>query len=179
MTRRSAALIIPALFPVAKEAVARAQGQGGRVSPHESVSLDLNRNSITISYGRPYLKGREFGKELAPFGSVWRLGADEATKLTVTAPARFEGGPQLAPGSYSLWAITGPSKWTLIVNKQADTWGTRYSQSQDLARFDINVEKTPSPVEEFTITLAKVSGDSAKVTFAWGDESVSSNLKAS
>jgi hypothetical protein len=164
---------------MAKQAVARAQGQVGRISPHETVSLDLNGNSITITYGRPYLKGRELGKDLAPFGSVWRLGADEATKLTVTAPARFEGGPQLAAGSYSLWAITGPSKWTMIVNKKADTWGTRYDQSQDLARFDLDVQKTPSPVEEFTITLGKVSGDTAKATFAWGNESVSTNLKAS
>jgi DUF2911 family protein len=179
MTRRSASLIIPTLFAMTRPVVARAQGQEGRISPHDTVSLDLSGNSITITYGRPYLKGRELGKQVAPFGSVWRLGADEATKLIVTAPVRFEGGPQIAIGSYSLWAITGPSKWTMIVNKQADTWGTRYDQSQDLARFDLNVEKLSSPVEEFTITLEKGSDNTAKVTFAWGKESVSTKLKTS
>jgi hypothetical protein len=167
-----------ALLPLARHTIAAyGQGERKRVSPHETVSTDLNGNAISITYGRPYLKGRELGKEVAPFGQVWRLGADEATKLTVSAATRIEGGPELAPGSYSLWAIPGPDKWTLIVNKKADTWGTRYDSSQDLARFDLNVKKTPSPVEEFTISLTKGSGNSVAATFAWGSESVTATLR--
>lgn len=50
-------------------------------------------------------------------------------------------------------------------------WGTRYDQSQDLARFDVPVQKT-SPVEQFTIALKKNSNNSAEVSFAWGPETV-------
>jgi hypothetical protein len=171
MTRRSA-LSFALAVPFAKYAAAF---QGGRVSPHETVSVDLGGKEITITYGRPYLKGRQFGHEVAPFGRVWRLGADEATKITVPSATSIKGGPTLQAGSYSLWAIPGESKWTMIVNKQADVWGTRYDQSQDIARFDLPVHKTAS-VEEFTITLTKESGNSAKVSFAWGPESVSTTL---
>lgn len=149
--------------------------QEKRVSPHETVSVDLDGKTITISYGRPYLKGRQFGDQVAPFGKVWRLGADEATKLTVPVKTKIQGGPELEAGSYSLWAIPGADKWTMIVNKQADVWGTRYDESQDLARFDLPVEKV-APVEEFTIAFDKHSANSAKVSFAWGPEQVSTTL---
>ncbi len=172
MTKRTAILVFSAI-PLAL--CAAAFQQQNRISPHETVSVDLSGKQISISYGRPSLKNREFGKEVAPFGQVWRLGADEATKLTVPAAVKVQGGPQLPAGSYSLWAITGPDKWTMIINRQADVWGTNYDKSQDLARFDLPVQKT-APVEEFTITLTKKSDKSAELTFAWGAEKVSTTL---
>lgn len=167
MTRRTALLLFSAI-PVAAF-------QEKRASPHETASVDLNGKQITITYGRPYLKHREFGKTIAPFGQVWRLGADEATKLTVPARTKVQGGPELPAGSYSLWAIPGPDKWTMIINKQADVWGTNYDQSQDVGRFDLPVHKTAS-VEEFTISFRKKSNNSAEVTFAWGTEMVETTL---
>jgi Protein of unknown function (DUF2911) len=171
MTRRSA-LFIGSALPLARYAAAFQQT---RISPHETASVDLGGKQITITYGRPSLKGREFGKDVAPFGSVWRLGADEATKLTVPASTKIEGGPTIPAGSYSLWAIPGATKWTLIVNKTADVWGTRYPQSEDLARFDLPVQKT-APVEEFTIALTAQGSNSAKVSFGWGTQVVSTTL---
>ncbi len=171
MTRRSALLVATAI-PFTRYAAAF---QEKRISPHETVSVDLGGKAITISYGRPSMKGRQFGADFEPFGNVWRLGADEATKLTVPSPTKIEGGPSLPPGSYSLWAICSPTKWTMIVNKQADVWGTRYDQSQDLGRFDLPVHKT-SAVEEFTIALAKKSANAATASFAWGTQMVSTTL---
>ena len=97
MNRRSA-LILTAVF------VSVACGQSKRASPHETVSITLKSDQITISYGRPYLKGRKVGDQVAPYGQVWRLGADEATKLTVTAKTKI-GELDLEAGSYSLFAI--------------------------------------------------------------------------
>ena len=171
---RCAAILVVSAIQIAPHALT---AQENRVSPHETVSVDLNGKQVSISYGRPYLKGREFGKDVAPYGQVWRLGADEATKLTVPFSAKLEGGPELRPGSYSLWAIPGPDKWTLIVNKKADTWGTRYDQSEDLARFDLPVQQT-APVEEFTITITKRTDRSAQLSFAWGKQKVTTTLTA-
>lgn len=171
MTRRTA---IQALSVISATRYATALQQD-RLSQHETVNVDLQGKQLTISYGRPSLKQREFGKDLAKFGEVWRLGADEATKLTVPSPVKIQGGPTLAAGSYSLWAILGANKWTMIVNKQAEVWGTRYDQSQDLARFDVPVEKTDT-VEKFTITASKQSGNSAEITFAWGPQKVHMTL---
>ncbi len=176
MTRRFA-LLLPMLTACSRFAAAF-QGQKKRISPHETVSTDLGGKTITITYGRPYLKGRQVGKEVAPVGEVWRLGADEATKITVTANTQIGSALRLAPGSYALFAITGPKKWTLIVNKTADQWGAfNYESSQDLGRVDLPVEKSTSPVEEFTISLNKKSNDAAELKMAWGKESVTVPVK--
>jgi hypothetical protein len=149
-----------------------------RASPHETVSLDLNGKKITITYGRPFLKGRHVGEEVAPYGKVWRLGADEATKLTVTTRVKVANTLELAPGSYALFVTPQSDKWTLIVNKVADQWGAfKYDQSQDIGRVDLPVTKTSSPVEQFTIALTKQSGNTLTLTLAWGNESVSTTLE--
>ena len=54
--------------------------QGNRVSPHEATELALNGKKITITYGRPSMKGRKIMGELVPFSQVWRTGADEASR---------------------------------------------------------------------------------------------------
>jgi hypothetical protein len=154
-----------------------AQGQK-RASPHETVSLDVNGKKITITYGRPYLKGRQVGGEVAPYGKVWRLGADEATKLTVDTRVKIANKLDLAPGSYALFAIPQADKWTLIVNKVADQWGAfKYDPSQDVGRVELPATPTSSPVEEFTIALTKQSGNTVTLTLAWGKQSVSTTME--
>jgi hypothetical protein len=177
MTRRSP-LILSAILPLlALAQIACAQGRGNRVSPHETVSVDLKSDKVTISYGRPYLKGRKLD-DIEAYGKVWRLGADEATKLTVTTKTRIGDSLDLEPGSYSLFAMAGASKWTIIVNRVADQWGAfSYKQSEDLGRFDAPA-KQGSPVEQFTISLSRQSDSTATLTFAWGDTSVSTTVKA-
>jgi hypothetical protein len=148
-----------------------------RVSPHETVSVDLNGKTISITYGRPSLKDRKMLGGENPYGQVWRLGADEATKLTVSAKTMVDD-LELAPGSYSLFAIPYPDRWTMIVNKVAVQWGAfKYQQTEDLGRFDLKVKHLSSPVEEFTITLTKEGSNTALATFAWGDASVSTTFK--
>lgn len=179
MTRRSA-LIFSALLPLlACAQAACAQAQGKRLSPHETVSVELKGDKITITYGRPYLKGRKVGEQVAPYGQVWRLGADEATKLTVAVKTRIGDALDLEPGSYSLFAIPNAGKWTVIVNKVAEQWGAfSYKQSDDLGRFDVPVKPASSPLEQFTISLTKESDTTATLAFAWGDASVSTKVKS-
>jgi hypothetical protein len=170
---RTSAVILAAI------AVSLACGQSKPASPHEKVAITLKGDQITISYGRPYLKGRKVGDQVAPYGQVWRLGADEATKITVTAKTKL-GELDLEPGSYSLFAIPAQDKWTIIVNKTAEQWGAfSYKQSDDLGRFDVPVKAASPPVEQFTITFTKQSDTTATLSLAWGDASVSTTVKAS
>ena len=149
-----------------------------RVSPHETVSEDLGGKKLTITYGRPSLKGRKMLGGQDPYGKVWRLGADEATKLTVTSRTMTAGDFALEPGSYGLFAIPYANRWTMIVNKVADQWGAfTYDKAQDVGRFDLNVKRLTAPVEEFTITLAKAASNEVMATFAWGSASVATHFK--
>jgi hypothetical protein len=99
-----------------------------RVSPHETVTADIDVNTVTIVYGRPYTKDPKTGAprkvwgQLVPFGKVWRTGADEATLLT-TKQSLDIGGTRVPAGTYSLYTLPEASGAKLIVNKQTGQWG--------------------------------------------------------
>lgn len=171
-------MMLTAISPLLAS-MARAQDQSNRASPHETTSVDVGGKEISITYGRPYLKGRHVGDEVAPFGKVWRLGADEATKITLPSNTSI-AGLQVPAGTYSVFAIPGREKWSMIINKAAEQWGAfKYDESQDFGRFDLPVKQLSSPVEQFTITLKKETSNTASLTLAWGNTSVSTNLKVS
>ena len=65
------------------------QWGGGRRSPHESVSAKIEGATMTIEYGRPYMRGRTIFGGLVPYQIVWCPGADAATTLDSTRPLRF------------------------------------------------------------------------------------------
>ena len=146
-----------------------AQGKkAGRASPHDKTSVTLGGKEITIEYGRPYLKGRSVGKEVAPFGQVWRTGADEATKLTT--PVNLKIGTLAVPaGSYSLYTLPSAKGWKLIVNKTAEQWGTEYAQSTDFGRVNMKVAKAAASVEQLTLSFDKASEKKATLKIAWGN----------
>jgi hypothetical protein len=126
--------------------------QEKRVSPHETVSATVDGAKISVTYGRPYLKGRKVGVELAPYGKVWRTGADEATTL-VTSKGLMFGNTHVQPGTYTLYTLPAEQGWQLIINKQTGQWGTEYDPKQDLARIPMTVGKTNAPVEQLTIEV--------------------------
>lgn len=145
-----------------------AAAQQQRVSPHERASATLAGKQITISYGRPYLKGRHaVGGSLVPYGKVWRTGADEATKLT-TPVALTIGDVKVPAGSYSLFTLPEASTWTLIINKTADQFGAfDYDQSTDLGRTAMNLSKPSATVEQFTIKLEPKGAGAATLVMEW------------
>jgi hypothetical protein len=124
-----------------------------RASPHETVSANVDGAKISITYGRPYAKGRKIVGGLVPYGQVWRTGADEATTL-VTDKMLMLGSAHVEPGKYTLYTLPGENSWQLIINRQTGQWGTEYTKEQDLARIPMKVGKTGSPVEQFTIAIA-------------------------
>lgn len=142
-----------------------ATAQMSRVSPHETTELTVDGKKISVTYGRPSLKGRKVGVELAPYGKVWRTGADEATMFKTDADLKI-GDLAIPKGSYTIYTLPSESGWKLIINKMVNQWGTVYDQNQDFARIDMKVGKTSSPIEKFTITLAK-AGSGGVMKLEW------------
>ena len=127
--------------------------QRQRASPHETVTATVDGAKISVTYGRPYAKGRKIVGGLVPYNQVWRTGADEATTL-VTDKALMFGNTHVGPGTFTLYTLPGEKEWRLIVNKQTGQWGTEYDEKQDLGRIPMTVSKTSAPVEQLTIEIA-------------------------
>ena len=142
--------------------------QEKRASPHDKTSATVGGTTITIEYGRPYLKGRKaVGGALVPYGKVWRTGADEATTLTTTGDLTI-GNLTVPAGTYALFTLPSENGWKLIVSKNAKQWGAfSYKESEDLGRADMAVRKLSSPVEQFTIAIEPESGKRAVLKMDW------------
>ncbi|HYH14087.1 MAG TPA: DUF2911 domain-containing protein, partial [Flavisolibacter sp.] len=108
-----------------------------------------------VIYSRPQKSGRTVYGELVEFGKVWRLGANEATEIEFYKDVKING-KKVPKGKYTLYAMVNPANWTLIVNKELDTWGAfKYDEKKDVARVTVPVEKLTEPAEAFTMFFEK------------------------
>lgn len=155
-------------------ATAAAQDAKKPASPHESTSATIGGKKITITYGRPYVKGRNvWAGSLAPYGKVWRTGADDATTFTTEGDVML-GSLHVPAGTYSLFTIPGEKEWTLILNKVAKQWGAyNYDEKQDLGRIKMAAKKLTAPIEQLTIAVVSGGGNKGTLKISWSDAEAS------
>ena len=144
------------------------------LSPPGFVELDVNNLHVEITYSRPSVKGRTiFGAAadgaLQPYGSYWRLGANEATEITINHDVTFNGVP-LKAGNYSLYAIPGANIFRIGVNTGLGKWGAwEPDYSKDLFITEVPVTQLDVPVEQFTTRIEVGPDNGAIVYFEWSD----------
>ena len=126
-------------------------GAGG--SPHVRGAWLIEGATVSITYGRPYLKDRTVGETVEPMtGQVWRLGADEATTLSSDRPLTI-GMTPIPAGDHTLWVLDTGVTWQLIVNEETGQMGTDYDAARDLARIPMNVTEADTSTEQLTISI--------------------------
>jgi Protein of unknown function (DUF2911) len=165
------------LVLIAAAIVVRAQqDKSKRPSPPASAKCELaGGKSITMDYSSPRLKGRKVGGEIAPYGQVWRTGANEATTFVTTSDVMV-GGTHVPAGSYTIFTIPNKDKWTLIISKKTGEWGTDYpGEKEDLARIDMKVGTSSAPVENFTISFDK-GAKGCTLKLAWDTTTASVDI---
>ncbi len=171
---RSPCFLVPFLAAViAAFAAPRAAAQLvlPKASPAAKVSLEVGPAKVEIAYARPARRGRDVRAELAAAGAVWRLGANEATTITLDEAASI-GGQRLPAGKYALFARVGADggdgPWTLLFNRTAQQWGSYFHDpKQDALRVELKPRRLATAREWFTIGLDPKDDDSATVTIAW------------
>jgi hypothetical protein len=121
-----------------------------------------------VVYSRPQKKGRKLFGDLIGYGQVWRLGANEATEIEFFRDVKIDN-KIVRKGRYTLYALVNEDKWTLILNKETDTWGAfRYDSSKDVLRTAVPVEKRADIAEAFSMAFQKaVKG--ADLLITWDD----------
>jgi hypothetical protein len=156
------------LFILTLAALAFAQqDKSKRPSPPAQAQCKFaDGKTITVDYSSPRMKGRKVFEGLVPYGEVWRTGANEATTFATTANLTV-GGKDIPAGSYTIFTIPNQDKWTLIINKKTGEWGIPYQyEADELARVDMQVSKTASPVENFTISFHEM-GNGCHMYLDW------------
>lgn len=151
-----------------------------RASPPDSSSVELGGGVVKVCYGSPKVRGREIFGGLVPYGSPWRLGANEPTTLHTTT-ALSVGGVEVEPGSYALYAVPGMEEWEIVVNGATDRWGIPINddvKEQDIGTVTVSPEMLEESVESMTIQLEPADEGSATMAISWARTRVEIALDA-
>lgn len=110
-----------------------------------------------VVYSRPQKSGRIIFGGLVKYGEVWRLGANEATEIEFFKTVRI-GGKKVNKGRYTMYAIVNEDSWTIIINKETDTWGSfKYDTKKDVVRATATIQKTETPIESLGMAFEKTT----------------------
>lgn len=163
---RIALISLAALFAANSVAFAQARGdKKARPSPNAAVSQTIGTTVVSVTYGRPGLKGRKL-EDMVPSGKVWRTGANESTAITFSGDVMV-GDAAISAGTYSIYSLPVDKSLIVIINSKM-SWGTQYDESQDVARITVPVKEGPF-YEWFTIDLDELSNEGAHLNLRWGD----------
>ena len=99
------------------------------------------------------------------------MGANEATEIELYRDVKIRD-KKLSKGRYTLYAIPTETQWTIIFNKDLDTWGAfKYDDKKDVLRVDVPVQKNSPSSEAFTVMFNK-SAAGADMVMAWEESMV-------
>ena len=126
---------------------------------------------VRIIYGRPQKNDRLVFGSLVEYGKVWRLGANEATEIEFYKDVTISN-KKVKKGRYTLYAIPEPGSWTVIINKDTDTWGAfKYDMKNDILRTSVPVIQVKEPVETLSITFVKTDSG-CDLLVAWDNTEI-------
>ena len=148
-------------------------------SPAGSVSGDVGLTTVSVNYFRPGVKGRTiFGEGgIVPFGSIWRTGANNGSKVTFSTDVKF-GNQEVAAGDYLLFSVPGTEKWDVMLYSDLSIGGntTGYDETNEVAKISVKPETLDNSVERLTFTLADVSSDNTMANLTGTKREESSSI---
>ena len=145
-------------------------------SSSQTVTQSLGISSVTLTYNRPNVNGREIFGGLEPYGNVWRTGANNIPILTFDGAVTI-AGTLVEAGTYGLLTIPGTDEWTIIFSKNSKQWGAyTYNEEEDLFRFTVQPKQLEHSVETFTMAFSDVTPNSAKLNISWENTKIGFDL---
>jgi len=168
---RRAVLVLFAISASAVLAQPAAPLELPRPSPKGSVTQTVGTTEIGVSFSSPGVKGRKIWGEVVPFDKVWRAGANDCTKLTVSTPISIEGKP-VAAGSYCVFLLPQKSGWTFILSKNLEQAGSDdYKQSEDALRVPATASTIPMR-ERMAFTIVDFDDEKGTLAMEWETQRV-------
>lgn len=146
-----------------------AQLRHPKASPAQEIRQEVGLCRIEVSYSRPAVRGREIFGELVPYGRIWRVGANESTKIRLSCPVSVAGHPVPA-GTYALYAFPEETAWEVVFHRDTTHWGDgrdAYDPADDLLRFKVHPETAAEARENFEISFDSIRHDGAQMVWHW------------
>ena len=157
-----------------------------KVSPLARVEQEVGLSKITVEYSRPSARARIlFGNQpngnpgLVPYGRIWRVGANESTKITFETDVYIED--QLLPkGTYALYAFPEVEEWQIVFHGNTTHWGdgrAAYNATEDVLRIKVYPIKTIAFQENLSLSFDGITHNGLTMIWTWGNTKVSIPIK--
>lgn len=165
---RSSVSILALLLGLAVRGQAQTDLPVPEASPAASVTQTIGTTEVTVTYHRPGAKGRTIWGGVVPYDQVWRAGANENTTIHFSGPVQF-AGTTVAEGTYGLHMIPSKEKFTVILSKNATSWGSYfYSKAEDALRVQTKPRQTAFQ-EWLSYRFENLTEASATLSLSWGE----------
>jgi hypothetical protein len=138
-----------------------------RSVPGAKLSQQVGLTEVGVDYDCPAVKGRKIWGGVVPFGQVWLMGSNVATKLKLSRDATI--GDRVVPaGTYWLLAVPNKDAWIVVVNKSPDpiVSASSYKPELDVARVKV-VPKATARRERLTYTFSELTDDRTSLDLEW------------
>lgn len=146
-----------------------------RISQGARISQTIGITEIELVYHRPGIYGREMfegASALAPYGQVWRAGANENTTITFSHPVKING-TQVGAGKYGVFMIPQKGNWEFILSKSNSDWGAfYYDQKNDVMRTTVSASETAQVDNWLNYSFESPSYDQVNLVMVFGTAKV-------
>ncbi|HBW87185.1 MAG TPA: dihydrolipoamide dehydrogenase [Crocinitomicaceae bacterium] len=145
-----------------------AQVQTPALSPVSKFEQKVGLTDITIQYSRPGKRDRLVFGDVVPFGEIWRLGANENTKITSSDAIVF-GKDTVKAGTYAIYAKPEKDNWTLFLYSETTNWGVPdpWDTKKVVYETKLPVVQLNDVVETLTISIEKIENNGASLVIMW------------
>jgi len=139
-----------------------------RKSSFSEITQRVGLNDITIAFSRPNVNNRVIFGDLVPYGEVWRLGANQPTKIRIQEAIAING-QKLDTGYYAMFAVPEKNYWTVVFNTDTEQWGSNaYDETKNVLSYQAAVNSN-GHVESFSISFESVDESSAVIAMEWAN----------
>lgn len=150
------------------------QIEAPQISPAAEIAQIIGLTKVSVEYSRPAARGRTIFGDLVPYGRIWRVGANESTKITVSTAVTVQGNT-LPPGTYALYAFPDKDSWEIAFHGNIEHWGdgrNNYKPEEDIFRVKVIPNEVPEYQENFAISFDRITHNGGVMILHWANTSV-------
>jgi hypothetical protein len=148
-------------------------------SPTSETKQTVGLTEVSLVYSRPSVKGRTIftADGLVPHGEIWRLGANQATKISFSDDVKV-GGKAIKGGDYALLSKPNEKSWEIMFFPyETGNWGS-YVEKTPAATVKVDAQALPFSVESFTMMLGDLTSNTANLYVMWDKTAIAIPIEA-
>lgn len=148
------------------------------LSPSVEISQTIGLTTVTLSYSRPNLRGRDlFGENgILVFGEKWRTGANATTKVALTNDIEING-QKLSKGTYALLTTPQKTSWAFHFYPYEKISYTNFLEKEPIFETKVPTQQLDYFLETFSLHFEAIGLSNANLVLQWANYKVEVPIK--